>query len=185
MTATEQGRHHMPNTTAQSVADALAGVDHVQNTPDEWGMGPAHELAALRDLADAVRDAQRARYDEHAHCVGCGAWMKAGHGPGCWVGAAEAVRAQPVTPVPGVTMHDGYVVRHVITTAGRDAAWFVAAQGGPGFDQRWSTWRVEAFGAGSLDWSIVSYHDGPAGPDGLYQRASALRDLAERAGIAL
>lgn len=38
---------------------ALAGVDHTRSTPDEWGMGPAHELAVLRDLADAVRDAQQ------------------------------------------------------------------------------------------------------------------------------
>jgi hypothetical protein len=27
------------------LADALAGVDHAQNTPDQWGQGPAHELA--------------------------------------------------------------------------------------------------------------------------------------------
>jgi hypothetical protein len=40
---------------AQSITDALAGLDHVQSTPDQWGLGPAHELAALRDLADAVR----------------------------------------------------------------------------------------------------------------------------------
>jgi hypothetical protein len=37
------------------VADALAGVDAVQNGPNGFGQGPARELAALRDLAEAVR----------------------------------------------------------------------------------------------------------------------------------
>lgn len=37
------------------VADMLAGVDHAQNGPSGFGLGMAHELAALRDLAEAVR----------------------------------------------------------------------------------------------------------------------------------
>ena len=38
-----------------ALADALAGVDAVQNGPGGFGAGPEHELAALRDLAEAVR----------------------------------------------------------------------------------------------------------------------------------
>jgi hypothetical protein len=37
------------------LADALAGVDHAQGQPNNFGLGPIHELAALRDLAYAVR----------------------------------------------------------------------------------------------------------------------------------
>lgn len=42
-------------TSASPLADALAGVDHAQGQPDEFGLGQVHELAALRDLAEAVR----------------------------------------------------------------------------------------------------------------------------------
>jgi hypothetical protein len=49
---TSAGRAEVSTTP---LADALAGVDYAQNTPDQWGLGRARELAALRDLAEAVR----------------------------------------------------------------------------------------------------------------------------------
>jgi hypothetical protein len=189
--------------TAQSITDALAGLDHAQGDPGTFGLGPAHELAALRDLADAVRAAQRARYDEHAHCAGCGAWMKAGHGPGCWVGTAEqaeAVRAGQAAPVVGVTEHDGYTVRAVITTAGRTSAWFVAAEHPSG---KWATWRAEQGDGGTLGFSQRQLFAKRAGltaeditrdlrgePEVFRygrerNRANALTELAMRSGIVL
>jgi hypothetical protein len=39
----------------------LEGVKDAQGDPGKFGLGPAHELAALRDLADAVREAQHRR----------------------------------------------------------------------------------------------------------------------------
>jgi hypothetical protein len=165
--------------TAQSITDALAGLDHVQNTPDQWGMGPAHELAALLDLADAVRAAQRARYDEHAHCTGCGAWMKAGHGPGCWVGAAELAEAVPQLG----TEHEGYAVRAVVEgqpAEGHLPHWYVAAEGPDG----WATWTV-VLEHGRLLWVMPHKLSMPEGLP--IDRAAALADLAdlaERAQIA-
>jgi len=37
------------------VTDALAGLDALRSDPPGWGLGPQHELAALRDLEQAVR----------------------------------------------------------------------------------------------------------------------------------
>lgn len=153
----------VPRPPGQTVADALAGLDHVQNTPDQWGLGAAHELAALRDLADAVR-------------------------------------AQPAAPLVGVTEHDGYTVRAVITTAGRTSAWFVAAEHPSG---KWATWRAEQGDGGTLGFSQRQLFAKRAGltaeditrdlrgePEVFRygrerNRRAALADLAERAQIAL
>jgi hypothetical protein len=139
--------------TTPSVADALAAADRVHAHNAAWGSrNNAGELAALRDLADAVRGAQ------------------AGPGP-----------SVTAPPVPGVSQVGGYLARAIVTTAGRDSAWFVAAEWVTGgrFAGRWSTWRVEASPGGTLGWSEPRFF-----ADSADNRASALRDLAERSAIA-
>jgi hypothetical protein len=49
----EDGFPYPASTTP--LADALAGVEHAQGQGGQFGLGTAHELAALRDLAEAVR----------------------------------------------------------------------------------------------------------------------------------
>jgi len=48
----------MTSVTVADIAHALEGVKVAQGDPGKFGMGPAKELAALRDLADAVRLAE-------------------------------------------------------------------------------------------------------------------------------
>ncbi len=134
---------NMAASTPQIVTDALAGVDHAQGNPGTFGLGPAHELAALRDLADAVR-------------------------------LAGAV------PQLG-TEHDGYTVRAVVEgqpAEGRLPHWYVAGEGPEG----WASWTV-VLEHGRLLWVMPHKLSMPEGLP--IDRAAALRDLAERAQIAL
>lgn len=69
----------MGGNSGTPLADALAGVDHVQGGSG-FGLGPVHELAALRDLAEAVRvhllahpesPGEMASAESDGHCVHC------------------------------------------------------------------------------------------------------------------
>jgi hypothetical protein len=88
-------QRHQPEETAEPAA-----------TPDSVVAGPEvrqcyeHGNPLPCGLCDADAQPGKGTRYEHAHCTGCGTWYLAGHGPGCWVGAAEAAE-RVNTPTPG------------------------------------------------------------------------------------
>jgi hypothetical protein len=118
----------MTETQGTPVADALAGVNAVQGEPGKFGLGPARELAALRDLADAVRS----------------------HGIVAELGQLREQR-NTAPPVPGVTRPlPPYTVRAVLPrydADGHQLGWWLAADNACG---EWITWRAWEAGDGQL-----------------------------------
>jgi hypothetical protein len=181
--------------TVQTVPDALASVNAAQSAPVQFEPGPLHtlvalrhiarELTALRDLAAAVRAALAVPSDADE-----------------LADAADREARSMAPPVPGVTRVGGYVVRALITTPGRNTAWFVAAEGDSEHSTgRWSTWRAEQDSTGHLLFSCARFFNVRAGltaadiqadlhnepetwrPDRPHNRTAALASLAGRAGI--
>lgn len=94
--------------------------------------------------------------------------------------AAERAARTMAPPVPGVTRNAGYTIRDVIYAnpagGGLLESWWVTGEAGDG---RWVTWLAYAQDgtqAGQLAYTWGHY-------DGLDSHATALRDLADRAGI--
>jgi hypothetical protein len=164
--------NHLPGTASAPsdtpVADALAGVDAAQgNDAGQFGLGPVRELAALRDLAEAVR-AELTRPSDSAAM------------------AAEADRdaRTMAPPVPGVTVNAGYTVRAVIhmhdAVPGLLAEWLVACENERGEWAAWHAYMQDGPQAGRLSYDGGHYFQHPAGTR--VNRTDALADLAVRAG---
>jgi hypothetical protein len=101
--------------------------------------------------------------------------------------AAEAERdaRTMAPPTPGVTSHNGYVVRAVVYNHahadGYLEAWWIAGEDSEG---RWVTWNAYAGDPAGSQAGRLSYDAGNyfGSPDARANRRAALADLAVRAG---